>query len=353
MRCYNCNKKFDYEKYYGICPKCGCFNRQETAEEQHEAVHDRFGDSSDEDCHRSHRTFSAHPGEERDGSFTYQEDGYTYTAFEGETAKKKGVGFFVFCILFFVLSVFLLIGTIIYTTVNPMVSVFVTEPENGSGLEIVKHEAGASFIFQEKMTLQVLECREVADSSIFPTMEEGKKLVAVHVQGESDGQYEDYNGLYGIYLETEGHYREPISSYYFEPYAQILGVYPALDDSSFKGEAYCDGWYGFLVDADADTAVLWLDEYDCTDWDGGNLIRTHRIELPIENLTEDEAAELEQAADEAEAEGLLQEEIFIDGTEVEGQSSEEISVDENGNLSVAVPGPEDFEAQEGGAGDEI
>lgn len=40
MRCYNCNKKFDYEKYYGICPKCGCFNRQETAEEQHEAVHD-------------------------------------------------------------------------------------------------------------------------------------------------------------------------------------------------------------------------------------------------------------------------------------------------------------------------
>ncbi|MEI3524748.1 MAG: hypothetical protein V8Q27_00375 [Eubacteriales bacterium] len=37
--------------------------------------------------------------------------------------------------------------------------------------------------------------------------------------------------------------------------------------------------------------MLWLDEYDCTDWDGGKLIRTHRIELPIENLTEDEAAE--------------------------------------------------------------
>ena len=338
MRCYNCNKKFDYEKYYGICPKCGCFNRRETAEEQHEAMHDRFGDSSDEDCHRSHRTFSAHPGEERDGSFTYQEDGYTYTAFEGETAKKKGAGFFGVCILFFVLSVFLLIGTIIYTTVNPMVSVFVTSPENGSGLEIVKHEAGASFVFQENMTLQVPECREVADPSIFPTMEEGKKLVAIHVQGESDGQYEDYNGLYGIYLETEGRYREPVSGYYFEPYAQILGVYPALDESSFKGEAFCDGWYGFLVDADADTAVLWLDEYDCTDWDGGNLLRSHRIELPIESLTADEAAELEKAADEAETDGLL---------------PEEISIDENGNMSVAVPGPEDFEAQEGGAGDGI
>ena len=52
----------------------------------------------------------------------------------------------------------------------------------------------------------------------------------------------------------------------------------------------------------------------------------------------DEAAELEKAADEAEADGLL---------------PEEISIDENGNMSVAVPGPEDFEAQEGGAGDGI
>lgn len=350
MRCYNCNKKFDYEKYYGICPKCGCFNRQETAEEQHEAVHDRFGDSSDKDCHRSHRTYSAHPGEEREGSFTYQEDGYTYTAFEGETAKKKGVGFFVFSLLFFIVSIFLFVGTMNYTTTSLVTGVIVSDTNGGNSVEIVENRVGDSFIFQDGITLQILECREVADQNVFPTMEEGKKLVAVHVQGESDGQYEDYNGLYGIYLETEGHYREPISSYYFEPYAQILGVYPALDDGSFKGETYCDGWYGFLVDADADTAVLWLDEYDCTDWDGGNLIRTHRIELPIESLTDDEAAELEQAADEAGAEGLLPEEIFIDGAEVEDQSSEEISVDENGNLSVAVPDPEDFEAQEGGAG---
>lgn len=132
-----------------------------------------------------------------------------------------------------------------------------------------------------------------------PNHGKGKKAGGGSCTGRERRPVRGYNGLYGIYLETEGHYREPISSYYFEPYAQILGVYPALDDSSFKGEAYCDGWYGFLVDADADTAVLWLDEYDCTDWDGGNLLRSHRIELPIKSLTDDEAAELEQAADEA------------------------------------------------------
>ena len=25
MKCSNCGKNFDYEKYYGICPKCGSF----------------------------------------------------------------------------------------------------------------------------------------------------------------------------------------------------------------------------------------------------------------------------------------------------------------------------------------
>lgn len=301
MRCYNCNKKFDYEKYYGICPKCGCFNRQETAAEQHEAMHNRFGDSSDETCHKSHTTYSAHPGEERDGSFTYQEDGYTHTAFEGETAKKKGVGFFVFSLLLFIVSVFLFVGAMIYQLNSPTRAVFATDPDGGSGLETVENEPGDTFAFQESRTLQVLECREVADASVLPSMEEGKKLVAVHVKGESDGTYDSNNRLYGIYLETDGRYREPISSYYFEPYAQILDVYPALDSDFLEGE----GWYGFLVDADADTAVLWLDEYDCTDWDGGNLIRTHRIPLPIEGLTEAEAADLEAAAEEAEAEGLL------------------------------------------------
>lgn len=306
MRCYNCNKKFDYEKYYGICPKCGCFNRQETAAEQHEAMHDRFGDDSDESCHRSHRTFSAHPGEEREGSFAYQEDGYTYTAYEGEEAKKRGVGFFVFSLLFFIVSLFLFAGSMIYQMSSPMTAVFMTDTDGGSSLEIVENEPGDTFAFQESRTLQVLECREVADTSVLPSLEEGKKLVAVHVKGESDGTYESNNRLHGIYLETDGCYREPISSYYFEPYAQILGVYLSLDSDFLEG----DGWYGFLVEADADTAVLWLDEYDCSDWDGGNLIRTHRIELPIENLTAEEAADLEAAAEEAEAEGLLSEDAW-------------------------------------------
>ena len=28
MKCFSCGKNFDYEKYYGICPKCGCYNKK-------------------------------------------------------------------------------------------------------------------------------------------------------------------------------------------------------------------------------------------------------------------------------------------------------------------------------------
>ncbi|MEI3524749.1 MAG: hypothetical protein V8Q27_00380 [Eubacteriales bacterium] len=248
MRCYNCNKKFDYEKYYGICPKCGCFNRQETAEEQHEAVHDRFGDSSDEDCHRSHRTFSAHPGEKRDGSFTYQGDGYTYTAFEKGTAKKKVVGFF--GILHPVLCAQRVPADWNYNLYDSQShdNVFVNDPENGSGLEIVKHEAVSSFIFQEKMTLQVLECREVADSSIFPTMEEGSWWRFMY-RARATASTRITTGFMASIWRQKAITGNPFPAIILSPTLRFWACIRRWMTVPSKGEAYCDGWYGFLVDA--------------------------------------------------------------------------------------------------------
>lgn len=98
------------------------------------------------------------------------------------------------------------------------------------------------------MTLEVVECKEVADRSVLPGLKEGTKVIAVHLRGTSDGKYEDYNEIYGMYLSVDPTgYLQCISSYDFEPYAQMLGVYPALDERALKGETSCDGWIGFLV----------------------------------------------------------------------------------------------------------
>lgn len=259
MRCYNCRKNFDYEKYYGICPKCGCFNKKETAEEEHEALHDRFSDSSDE------------------------EDGCTYMPYERETAGKKGAGLFVFGVLFFILSVFLLIGSALYLSLKPGNRTAAYDAEHG--LELIEHEtAGKAFSFQNALALDVLECKEVANHSTLPDLEEGKKVVAVHLRGTGDGMYENYNSIYGMYLSAGNGYLKSISSYAFEPYARMLGAYPVLDGDALRGSDSCDGWIPFLIPEEADTAVLWLDEYDGSDWDGGNLLRTHRIELDITPL---------------------------------------------------------------------
>lgn len=38
-KCCNCGKSFDYEKYYGICPKCSAYNREEMPEEAYEKIY--------------------------------------------------------------------------------------------------------------------------------------------------------------------------------------------------------------------------------------------------------------------------------------------------------------------------
>ena len=44
--CSSCHKKFDNDKYYGICPKCGAFNRINYSEEEdHKRFHEMYDDT--------------------------------------------------------------------------------------------------------------------------------------------------------------------------------------------------------------------------------------------------------------------------------------------------------------------
>ena len=45
--CASCHKKFDNDKYYGICPKCGAFNRINYSEEEdHKRFHEMYDDTN-------------------------------------------------------------------------------------------------------------------------------------------------------------------------------------------------------------------------------------------------------------------------------------------------------------------
>ena len=110
----------------------------------------------------------------------------------------------------------------------------------------------------------------------------------MHVTGQGDGEYEDYNRIQMPYIETEAGYRYALSPYDFEPYGQMLGAYPVLDEYALMGESSCSGWYAFLTEADAEEFRIWFDEYDGSGWDGGNLLAGHYVELKAEDAAPEE-----------------------------------------------------------------
>ena len=272
MRCYNCHKNFDYEKYYGICPKCGCFNQKETREERHEDLHDRVGDSY------------THSEERRQEASAHGMSGASENVRKAaarpeakKTAGSRGKGFLIFSIIVFVAGFAVLgsgIGASIFMAAD-------SAAQSDDTLRLIAHEAGETFDFQQG-SLQVLEIKKLADQNTLEAMEEGMELVAVHVAGQGDGMYEDYNLISPPYLEVDGVYHGMLSAYAFEPYGQMLGAFPVLDEWALMGEESCDGWYAFLVEEGTSEARFWIDEYDGSDWDGGRLLAGHYVDLTIE-----------------------------------------------------------------------
>lgn len=284
MRCYSCHKEFNYEKYYGICPKCGCFNQQKSQQERHEELHDRFGDDSD---HRKDEG-CVYVQEQRKQK---AQSAYVYASARERGQKKKGKGLFVFSVCFFIVSFLVCAAAFL---VKGMTAESVLEVETGAdveeqeGLLIQSHELGDSFEFQEGMKLRVMELRLLADRQTLPNLPEGRKLVAVRISGQGDGAYEDYNKIKEPILETSEGFWEAVPDYNFEPYGQMLGAFPVLDSYALMGEESCDGWVAFLVDEEALWAQVWLDSYDWTDYDGGTLLESHCVAVTIEGGETDE-----------------------------------------------------------------
>lgn len=282
MRCFSCKKKFDYEKYYGICPKCGGYNKPETPAEQHQAYHDTY-----------------------DGGYSHSEGHYnTYTEFKKETGQKssvfvkelekatrpktKGTGLLAASVIFMVIC--LLIAMILAVNAATVIPEPVLSEEQAAEWEILSYEIGQEFELQE-MTLKVTEYRTIADWTTLEGLEKGKKLVAIRVEGSSDGEYEDYNRLAAPYLVADSSYYRPLSSYDFEPYARMYDVMPLLDETALQWETSCDGWYVFLIDEDITLAQLCFEDCVWEDWEKVDITKLHTIFLALEENMEGGAAD--------------------------------------------------------------
>ncbi len=267
MRCYNCKKNFDYEKYYGICPKCGCFNRKVTPQEQHQEYHDTYD--------KGYR--------HTENASEYGQEGGTVppnTAYIQVSERRQGAGTGGTVFLLASLAVFLLVfvgGTILGIAYEDFQEEQIQKSVLETEVSHTAHVMGEKFSFQG-MTLSVTEARvlELWTSQPLPP---GKRVAAVKLEGTGDGSWNDANVVSDAYIRCGDVCYPQIYCYDYEPYGNMYRM-PAFEPYSLSGSTQAEGWIAFLVDTDLEAFTLCLE--DRVDADLAYIETIHSVEIQLE-----------------------------------------------------------------------
>lgn len=243
MKCFNCGKTFDYEKYYGICPRCGCFNKQETKEEIHQEL----------------------PGK----AFVQADTG---RRMQGST-KFLLISIALFLVVFVGGTIF---GMVYEDSVEKKLQQELMDQE----ITEVAHEMGELFEFQESMQLSVTDCRVLATDEDL-NLPGGKMLLAVKLEGTSDGQWKDSNELSDAYIRIGERCYWQIGAYEYEAYGEVYRC-PAWNRYDLSGSDQAEGWLAFLVDRDVRSVILCLEER--TGENQIQIVKIHQIPVQISEV---------------------------------------------------------------------
>ncbi len=255
MKCFSCGKKFDYEKYYGICPKCGCFNKTETSQEQHQRYHDAY----DGGYRHSEHTYSGH--EEQGGICRGPESpsGSAYVQ-PGVREKKSGRGSTIFLIVSIVVFILVsCVGTALSFVYSESQKKKLQQEVIESSTKREEHAVGESFSLRG-MTLAVRGAYVLDEGWVGNhDIPRGKKLVAVRLSGTSDGEWADKNQLWDAYIRYDGLCYWQISTYDFDEYEEKYGVCQ-FDRYTLCRDVEGEGCLVFWVDEDEMEFTLCLEE---------------------------------------------------------------------------------------------
>lgn len=254
MKCFNCGKNFDYEKYYGICPKCGCFNKTETAEEQHQRYHDAY----DGGYQHSEHTYSGY--EEQESVYRKpKESTVSVYAQPIVEEKKSDRGSTIFLIASIICVLISLCGTALSFLYGKSQDKKLQQEVMESVTEQKEHDLGESFSIQG-MSLTVAEAWILDEGwENNPNIPRNKKLVAVRIAGTSDGEWADKNRLEDAYIRYDGLCYWQIPTYEFDEYEEEYGVL-LFDRYTLCGVAEGEGCLVFWVDEDEQEFTLCLEE---------------------------------------------------------------------------------------------
>lgn len=223
IKCGRCGKRFDYEKYYGICPKCSAFNRKE------EGGNGAYGGMADAAHERLHREYDgnsvdhgAMPGYHGEAQMETVREARQKAPGAQPALQAERTGGKIWKVLpglFVLVSVCSVVMTIVLC--NGMKRKAEEESWLHGPVWVEDYTAGESFDFSGRRGGEVWAEELIAADTVegFPP---GESLVAVHISVSSHEEGGSWESIESPHLQVGDVYKPPVSGYQIEEY--LVGI---------------------------------------------------------------------------------------------------------------------------------
>lgn len=288
MKCLSCGKNFDYEKYYGICPKCGTYNKAASEADTTQAFQEEF--VSTQEAEPTQEEFV--PTQEPEPTF------FSQTKEEKQKRVRKNL----------ILGIAILVAlSIILTIVQGIVTGYLgtsdyreKKRKDIEEVAIEKSDLGEAYTVENEYgrTLTVAKAEVLAEADTIGGFPAGQRLIAVRIESNKvdDISYDTYAHapVKDFYISYDGTYRSTVPNYKLTSggYDDIIGNRQSIDSYEFSDAGSHTGYLFFFIPAEAQKIDF---VYSVVDTESCDLIKY--VKVPLEVDAQQDEAEAQSAED--------------------------------------------------------
>ena len=288
MKCLSCGKNFDYEKYYGICPKCGTYNKAASETDSTRSFQEEF--TSTQEAEPTQEEFV--PTQEPEPTF------FSQTKEEKQKRVRKNL----------ILGIAILVAlSIILTIVQGIVTGYLGSSDyrekkrkDIEEVAIEKSDLGEAYTIENEYgrTLTVVKAEVLAEADTIGGFPAGQRLIAVRIESNKvdDISYDTYAHapVKDFYISYDGTYRSTVPNYKLTSggYDDIIGNRQSIDSYEFSDAGSHTGYLFFFIPAEAQKIDF---VYSVVDTESCDLIKY--VKVPLEVDAQQDEAEAQSAED--------------------------------------------------------
>ena len=288
MKCLSCGKNFDYEKYYGICPKCGTYNKAASEVDTTQTFQEEFTSTQEAEPTQEESV----PTQEPEPTF------FSQTKEEKQKRVRKNL----------ILGIAILVAlSIILTIVQGIVTGYLgtsdyreKKRKDIEEVAIEKSDLGEAYTVENEYgrTLTVAKAEVLAEADTIGGFPAGQRLIAVRIESNKveDISYDTYTHapVKDFYISYDGTYRSTVPNYKLTSggYDDIIGNRQSIDSYEFSDAGSHTGYLFFFIPAETQKIDF---VYSVVDTESCDLIKY--VKVPLEVDVQQDEAEAQSAED--------------------------------------------------------